>query len=130
MEVGQSAELTRRYGAEDLKAFAALSGVAAKSLDHVPEPLVAALFSYLLGVKLPGPGTNYLKQEMTFLAPAPLDEDLIARVEISRLRPDKHLVDLWAVCRTSGGVTISEGRSLVLAKDVGSAGVRRPGCLN
>lgn len=127
MEVGQSAELTRSYGAEDLKAFSRLSGVAAESLDHVPEPLIAALFSYILGVKLPGPGTNYLKQEMTFRAPAPLEEDLIARVEISRLRPDKHLVDLWATCRTSGGVTICEGRSLVLARDIGFADIRGSG---
>lgn len=120
MNVGQSAEITRRYSSDDLAEFAAVAGTGSGPLDAVPEPLIGALFSYLLGVELPGPGTNYLKQEMRFLRPAPLDTDLTARVEISRLRPEKHLVDLWATCATPDGTVICEGRSLVLAKDVGA----------
>ena len=119
MEVGQSAEVSRNYTAADLTEFATLAGVEAGEIDAVPEPLIAALFSYLLGVELPGPGTNYLKQEMRFLAPAPVGEALTAKVEITRLRPDKHLVDLWATCTAADGTLICEGRSLVLAKDVG-----------
>jgi 3-hydroxybutyryl-CoA dehydratase len=48
------------------------------------EPLIGALFSYLLGVRLPGYGTNYLKQEMHFLTAAPLDQPLTARVILTR----------------------------------------------
>lgn len=118
LEVGAFAEVSRAYAPEDLAAFAALSG-AGGAPERVPEPLIAALFSYLLGVKLPGPGTNYLKQEMRFLAPAPAGETLTARVEITRLRPEKALVDLRAECRTASGTLICEGRSLVLARDVG-----------
>lgn len=117
MEIGQVASQTRTYSADDLRAFAALSGTAPG--DHVPEPLIAGLFSYLLGVELPGPGTNYLKQELSFKAPAPLDTMLTASVEIMRARPDKHLVDLWARCVTPDGTVICEGRSLVKAKDAG-----------
>jgi acyl dehydratase len=84
----------------------------------VPEPLIAALFSYLLGVVLPGPGTNYLKQELAFLAPARPGDELTARVQITRLRPDKHLVDLWATCTARDGTLICEGRALVKARDV------------
>ena len=69
-------------------------------------------------VKLPGPGTNYLKQELRFLAPASPDTELTAKVEITRLRPEKHLVDLWATCTDANGVLVCEGRSLVKAKDV------------
>ena len=116
MEVGQSASVARTYSAEDLAAFASLSGI--EPVDHVPEPLIAALFSYLLGVDLPGSGTNYLKQELAFRAPAPADTELTARVEITRLRPDKHLVDLWASCTAPDGTVICEGRALVKAKDV------------
>lgn len=118
MRVGQSAEVTRRYSTADLAAFADLSG--APAADHVPEPLIAALFSYLLGVRLPGSGTNYLKQDLVFGAPAPLDTDLTARVEITRLRPDKHLVDLWASCTDPEGRVVCEGRALVRARDVGA----------
>ncbi len=85
----------------------------------MPEPLIAALFSYLLGVKLPGFGTNYLKQELEFLAPAPLGAELVASVEITRLRPEKDLVDLATICTTADGEPIAKGRALVLVKDVG-----------
>lgn len=118
MHVGKHAETTRSYSRDDLEAFAALAGGAPG--DAVPEPLIGALFSYLLGVHLPGFGTNYLKQEMRFLAPAPLDQPLTARVEITRLRPEKHLVDLATTCRTADGTLICEGRALVLARDVGA----------
>lgn len=117
MQTGQFSETTRSYSADDLTAFAQLSDVAVT--DTVPEPLIGALFSYLLGVHLPGSGTNYLKQEMHFIAPAPLDQPLTARVEITRLRPEKHLADLATTCRTGDGTLVCEGRALVLIRDVG-----------
>lgn len=116
MEIGQAVTVSRSYSGADLKGFATLSGTDVPAT--VPEPLIAALFSYLLGVKLPGPGTNYLKQELRFLAPASADTELTAKVEITRLRPDKHLVDLWSTCTDANGVLICEGRSLVKARDV------------
>ena len=118
LTVGQLARISRSYTREHLAAYAALSGASAES---VPEPLIAALFSYLLGVELPGSGTNYLKQELAFKAPAPLDTVLEAKVEITRLRPEKHLVDLWASCTAPDGTVICEGRSLVKARDVAGA---------
>lgn len=117
MQVGQIAEVRRTYSTDDLKVFAALAG--ASPDGAVPEPLIAALFSYLLGVKLPGSGTNYLKQELNFLGAAPLDTELTATVKITRLRPEKHLVDLWARCTGPDGTVFCEGRSLVKAKDIG-----------
>lgn len=120
LETGQSAEITRSYSAEDVAALCALGG-AEISLDHVPEPLIGALFSYLLGVKLPGYGTNYLKQEMRFLAPAPIDQPLTARVTLTRLRPEKHLADLETLCTDSLGREICRGRALVMVRDVGCA---------
>ncbi|NDW53881.1 phosphate acetyltransferase [Aliiroseovarius sp. PrR006] len=115
LSVGQTAQITRIYTSEDLTAYQALSGAVG---DNVPEPLIAALFSYLLGVELPGSGTNYLKQDLAFKAPPPMNTALEAKVEITRLRPDKHLVDLWASCTAPDGTVICEGRSLVKAKDV------------
>ena len=117
MTPGDAAEVTRRFGAADIAAFAAVAGSAPDDIATVPEPLIAALFSYLLGVRLPGPGTNYLKQAMQFLGPAPLDVDLTARVEVTRLRPEKHLVDLRTTCRLPDGRLICDGRALVLARD-------------
>ena len=118
MKPGDFAETTRSYAPADMADFAALAGGALP--DHVPEPLIAALFSYLLGVDLPGFGTNYLKQSLTFHAPAPLGQPLTARVEITRLRPEKDLVDLATTCRLADGTLICDGRALVLARDVGA----------
>lgn len=118
LKTGQTAQTARSYTRDDLAAYAALSGASAGT---VPEPLIAALFSYLLGVELPGSGTNYLKQELVFKAPAPLNTVLQATVEVTRLRPEKHLVDLWASCTAPDGTVICEGRSLVKAKDVAGA---------
>ena len=67
---------------------------------------------------LPGIGTNYLKQESTFLASAKLGDELTAHVEITRLRPEKHLVDLRTTCHSESGALVCEGRALVYVRDV------------
>ncbi len=121
IELGQRADVTRTYSSADKSLFAELSGLGdAATIDAVPEPLIGALFSYLLGVKLPGFGTNYLKQEMRFLKPAPYDVPLTATVTITRLRPEKHLVDLETICETADGTRLCEGRALVYVEDVGA----------
>ncbi|MCO6188259.1 phosphate acetyltransferase [Rhizobium sp. L1K21] len=117
MKVGDRVEISRVFDEAALKGFEALTGV---KLAHVPEPLIAGMISYLLGVKLPGPGTNYLKQELRYAGKAMPGEALTASVEITRLRPEKHLVDLRALCVNAAGEVICEGRSLVLARDVGA----------
>jgi hypothetical protein len=116
MRVGDRAAITRTFATADAADFAALAGLPGDPPASVPEPLIAALFSYLLGVELPGPGTNYLKQEMTFAAAAPWGEPLTAWVEVTRLRPDKHLVDLATTCTRADGSVLCRGRALVLFK--------------
>lgn len=120
LAVGNRASIIRSYTADDIRAFLGLAGSKAAPADRVPEPLIGALFSYLLGVELPGFGTNYLKQEMTFEAAAPLGRPLTATVEITRLRPEKHLADLATICTDADGTVICRGRALVLVKDVGA----------
>ncbi|WP_298822337.1 phosphate acetyltransferase [uncultured Roseibium sp.] len=118
---GQRAELTRTYSQQDMLEFAALSGDTANVPNSVPGPLIGGLFSYLLGVELPGRGTNYLKQNLEFLSPAPIGEALTASVTITKLRPEKHLVDLETVCVSSSGTRICQGRALVYVEDVGKS---------
>lgn len=122
MKSGQFAETTRSFTAQDLADYAALTGAPPEQMpaDAVPEPLIGALFSGLLGMHLPGLGSNILKLEMRFLAPAPLDQPLSARARITRLRPDKHLLDLAISCRLADGRLICEGHALVLARDIGT----------
>jgi acyl dehydratase len=117
LAVGQVAEVTRRYSATDVNDYVALGGHQ-PAAGTIPEPLVNALFSYLLGVRLPGQGTNYLKQESEFFETAGIGDELRARVEITRVRPEKHLVDLATTCVTADGKRVCEGRALVYVADV------------
>ncbi len=117
MKVGDKVSVTRTFNAQNLLDYARLSGHEASS-GLIPEPLVGALFSYLLGVKLPGLGTNYLKQETRFKNGAMIGEILTAEVEITRIRPDKQLVDLATTCRRPDGEVIATGRALVYVGDV------------
>jgi acyl dehydratase len=115
-EIGQRATTTRTFTANDLQEFRALAG--ALTDDTIPGPLLGGMFSFLLGTQLPGRGTNYLKQALTFPAPALVGEAITATVEITRLRPDKDLVNLRTVCTNARGEIVCEGEALVLVKDV------------
>lgn len=117
MKLGDSAEITRSFDARDVVDYTRLSQHAVAT-GEVPEPLIGALFSYLLGVQLPGNGANYLKQETRFHRTARVGETLTARVEITRIRPDKHLVDLSTTCTNAEGQLLANGRALVSARDV------------
>jgi len=115
--IGQTEEVSRCFRQEDIDAYVALGGNK-PGPGEVPEPMIGALYSYLLGVKVPGRGTNYLKQDTRFAGTARVGERLTARVEITRYRPEKHLVDLRTTCRNEQGDLISDGRALVYVEDV------------
>nr|HID12298.1 MaoC family dehydratase [Anaerolineae bacterium] len=131
LELGQKAIVRRIFTHEDLLEYAALTGDVTETVADeeqgkrnrgerpvVPGPLLGGMFSYLLGTRLPGPGTNYLKQRFRFLAPAYLGEEITAMVEITRLRPEKELVNLRTVCTNPAGQMVCEGEALVLVRDV------------
>lgn len=117
MNIGDRRELTRTFQAADLAEYGELSGYAPDA-QRVPGPLINALFSCLLGMELPGLGTNYLKQETRWLAAARPGQALTASVEITRLRLKKHLVDLATECRDAEGRLVAVGRALVYVRDV------------
>jgi acyl dehydratase len=56
---------------------------------------------------------------MRFLRPVMVGEPVTATVEITRIRPEKELVDLATTCADASGEVLCEGRALVLVKDVG-----------
>ena len=84
----------------------------------MPGGLLGGLFSFLLGTRLPGRGTNWLKQRLVYPgARASPARKSPQRVEIVRLRPEKDLVNLRGACVADGRV-VCEGESLVLVKDL------------
>jgi len=116
--VGQRATLERTFGADDVAELTALVGGNLDGAEHVPTALVGGLFSTLLGTTLPGRGTNWMKQTLRFRSRARVGERLTATVEVVRVRPDKRLVNLRALCVNDAGATICEGESLVLALEM------------
>lgn len=128
LQLGQSEFIRRRFSRDEVQELAALTGetnplylddgyAQKKGLRAalLPGALLGSLFSYLLGVHLPGPGTNWLKQRLVFPAAVSAGEDLLARVEITRLRPEKDLVNLRTKCTNAEGITVCDGRALVRA---------------
>jgi acyl dehydratase len=114
MAPGATAQLTRSFSVDDITLLHQLAGGDSPPPPAIPEPLIAAMISCLLGMHLPGPGANYLKQDLRFAAPAPPDTPLTATVTVTRTRPDKHLVDLATTVTLSDGTLICDGRALVL----------------
>ena len=51
--------------------------------------LVSSLFSGLIGGKLPGHGSVYLGQTLSFKAPVYINEEIKASVEVIKIREDK-----------------------------------------
>ena len=131
LNIGQTAAAKRIFTAGDLTEYADLTGDTnplfndadyALQLGYkdciIPGPLLSGMFSDLLGTKLPGRGTNWLKQKLHFPAPAYPGDNITARVAIIRLRPEKDLVNLKGTCTNSAGEVVCQAQSLVLVKDL------------
>jgi acyl dehydratase len=131
MKIGQKALTTRTFSDQDLVEYVDLTGdgnplfrdvayARQAGLDGpmIPGGLLGGLFSYLLGIELPGRGTNWLKQQLVFLRPAYPGQQITAQVEIARLRPEKDLVNLRTQCTNQLGQLLCAGEALVLVSDL------------
>ncbi len=112
LTVGMQASAQRVFDHDLIAEYAALCGD--QPGETVPEPLIGALFSYLLGVELPGSGSVYLKQDFTFVAEAHIGEPLTATVTITHIRADKPLVTLQTRCTGANDRLIADGEAIVM----------------
>lgn len=126
LKIGQTASLQKTFSAADVTLFAGISldvnpihmseGYAAETIFGkriVHGLLTSGLISAVLANKLPGPGTIYLGQELKFLAPVYLGDDITATVEIIELRDDKKIVKLSTTCVNQAGKTVISGVATV-----------------
>ena len=126
--VGDQASLTRLLTVEDIQLFALVSGdmnPAHLDADYAAESrfhhVIAhgmwsgALISALLGTRLPGPGTIYLGQSLSFTAPVSLGDSVTVSVTVVE-KTDAHR-HLRLACRgvNQDGVEVVTGEALVMA---------------
>jgi acyl dehydratase len=129
LKVGEKALLSKAFTEEEVFQFANVS--TDKNPLHLDKDfgeasvfgqrivhgmLVASLFSGLIGMELPGEGSIYLGQSLTFKAPVAIDEEVTASVEIINIREDKPIVTLRTVCINSEGTVVIEGEAVVKVK--------------
>ena len=126
LQVGDAAEFAKTVSETDIYLYAGITGDFNPA--HVNENyakntffktriahgmLTAGFISAIIANQLPGPGTIYLKQELSFLAPVHVGDTITARVEILELNTEKNRVRLKTTCSNQDGVTVLEGFGLV-----------------
>lgn len=76
--------------------------------------LTAGFVSAVLGMQLPGPGTIYLSQQLSFKAPVRMGDTIKAVVEVIE-KLEKGRVRLKTSCYNQDGVEVLDGEALVIA---------------
>ncbi|MGL5232483.1 MAG: MaoC family dehydratase [Fusobacteriaceae bacterium] len=78
--------------------------------------LVSGLISAVLGTKLPGEGAIYMGQELKFMAPVYIGDEITATVEIIELVPEKNRVICSTICTNQDGKQVIVGKATLLQK--------------
>ena len=128
IKVGDAAEFTKTVSESDVYLFAGVTGDLNPA--HVNEAyakntffkgriahgmLSAGFISAILGTKLPGPGTIYLRQELNFLAPVLFGDTITARAEAVEVITEKNRVRFKTTCRNQDGKIVLDGEAVVMA---------------
>lgn len=136
IKIGDSAELTRKLKTEDIELFAVMSGDVNPA--HVDEEYAksdmfheviahgmwgGALISAVLGTELPGPGTIYLNQNLSFRRPVGLGDTVTVRVTVASKDAETKRLKLDCLCANQDGEIAIKGQAEVIAP---TEKVRRP----
>jgi 3-hydroxybutyryl-CoA dehydratase len=126
LQVGDAAEFAKTVSETDIYLYAGITGdfnPAHVNEDYAKNTffkariahgmLTAGFISAIIANQLPGPGTIYLKQELSFLAPVHIGDTITARVEILEVNAEKNRVRLKTTCSNQNGVTVLDGVGLV-----------------
>ncbi len=125
-KIGDKAVSSRTYTSADVKQFAHLSGD--KNPVHLDaeyasgtifkQPIVHGMFvaaqiSELAAGKLPGPGSVYLHQQLNFKAPVFHNEVITCEIEVTNVKEEKRIIELYTVCKNEQGKNVIEGIAVI-----------------
>ena len=126
IKVGDAAEFSKTVTESDVYLYAGITGDLNPA--HLNEAyakgtffktriahgmLTAGFISSILGMQLPGPGTIYMRQALSFLAPVRFGDTITARAEVVELITEKNRVRLKTTCTNQDGVVVLDGEALV-----------------
>lgn len=125
--VGQTAEFTKTISESDVYLFAGITGaqnpmqvndVYAKQTRYgeriVHGMLSSSLISTVIGTKLPGNGTIYVRQNIQFKAPVFFGDTITAVVEVTDIYLEKSRVQLRTYCKNQHGDIVLDGFASVI----------------
>ncbi|MEN9856427.1 MAG: hypothetical protein RL186_347 [Pseudomonadota bacterium] len=129
LSIGQSVRLSRTVTEADLLMFGAASGdmnpvhfdasYAATTRFGVRIAhgmLTAGHISAAIGMRLPGPGSVYISQDLQFKRPVLIGATVTTHVEITDLDPKKGFVTLATRCTCDDKVVVSGMAVVMVAK--------------
>jgi 3-hydroxybutyryl-CoA dehydratase len=127
LSVGDAAEFAKTVSESDIYLYAGITGDLNPA--HINEEyakgtffkariahgmLAAGFISTVMGTRLPGPGTVYVKQALNFLAPVYIGDTITARVEIMEIITEKNRLRLKTFCVNQDGIMVLDGEALVI----------------
>jgi len=126
LNIGDTAEFSKTVSETDIYQFAGITGDFNPA--HVNEEyakktffktriahgmLSAGFISTVIGTKLPGTGSIYIQQDLSFLAPVRIGDTITARAEVIEIMEGKNRVRLKTVCVNQEGTQVINGEAVV-----------------
>ncbi len=128
LKIGAKARLSKKLTQDDINLFAIMSGdvnpahmdpeFAKTDIFHgvVGHGMwLGSLISTILGTILPGPGTVYLNQNISFKKPVRLNDTITLSLTVQDKRDDKPIVTFDCLALNQHGETLADGQAVVLA---------------
>lgn len=127
LSIGQEASFTKTISESDVYLFAGVTGDINPA--HLNEEyakntmfkgriahgmLSAGLISAVLGVHMPGPGTIYLNQTLSFVAPVHFGDTITATGKVVEMNVEKNRVKIETICTNQDGKVVTKGEALVM----------------
>lgn len=129
--VGQTAQLSRTVGDNDIALFTEISGdrnplhydEAAARASRFGEIVVqggvtSAILNAVVAEELPGPGTVFLNVNWSFKAPVRPGDTITGRVEVISVRTDKPITELRTTVTRDDGTLVLDGTALCYTMDI------------
>ncbi len=127
--IGEKTTLVRKISESDINMFADISGdynpvhidqeaaersIFGKRIAH--GMLVGSLISNAIGMKLPGPGTIYMEQDMKFLKPVYIGDTVTVEVEVAEIiSVKKSILKLLTIVTNQQSEVVIDGFAVVKA---------------